>query len=556
MVDSDEASLRRFLLGAGGVLALLLILSACAATPSSPPEPDQLVLRDVAANVGVDFTQSAFRWGPSADPIAMMGGGVCWLDYDNDGWMDLYAVNTYSLDEYSTWIDEGGLPRNALYRNTGGTFEDVSAPSGADLSVRGSGCVVGDLNNDGFIDIYVTTARSNALLWNNGDGTFTEAADESGVGGFGWQTGAAIGDVNGDGWNDLFVAGYVDINNRIPDATLGFPNTNLGREDLLYLSNGADSEGVVTFTNVAPVLGIDQIEPEYGLGAVLTDVDLDGDLDLYVANDTNPNRLYRNDASDGPLGFVFTEIAASAGVADEDSGMGLAIGDYDENGMLDTFITNFGDQNHGVYLNESGETVLYVNGVDTFGVEDLGVGVTGWGASFFDLDNDTDLDLLIANGQVPIVELSASAEPMQYLERTDGAYSDRSKELGVSNLGALNARGLAVADFDNDGDLDIAVSQIGGPLLILENAGPKQGFVTVSLDRFSPGAIVRATLADGSVLIREIRAGGSYLSSEDQRAHFGIGNELTIQVTVTWPDGTETDVGAVDANSFITVGYP
>ncbi len=207
-------------------------------------------LRDVAAQVGLRFTQSAFHFGVTNEPAAMMGGGLCWLDYDDDGWLDLFVVNAYGDDEYVRWTENGGLPRSALFHNVRGRFEDVSRGSGADLRLRGNGCVAADLNLDGHTDLFVTTAGYNvatdgydALLWGNGDGTFTEGARAAGINDPGWHAGAAVGDVDGDRRPDLFVAGYADPNTPVPAATGGFPSTVAAVPDRLYLNQGNDARG-------------------------------------------------------------------------------------------------------------------------------------------------------------------------------------------------------------------------------------------------------------------------------------------------------------------------
>ena len=277
--------------------------------------------------MGLDFQQSAFHWDVTPDVGVMLGGGVCWLDYDGDGWMDLFAVNSYSQAEAGRWQDEGGLPRSALFHNEEGTFTNVSAGSGADVAIRGNGCVAADFDMDGRTDLYVTGSEASVLLWNEGEGRFSDGTTDAGVEAFGWRAGAAVGDVNGDGWPDLFVAGYVDLANPAPQATLGFPNTYLGVRDLLYLSQGPADGGGVTFREVGVDAGLEVVSFEYGLGAVLTDADLDGDLDLYVANDTKPDRLYDNvpwpggiEADPAGLGFRFEELAGKAGVADPGAG--------------------------------------------------------------------------------------------------------------------------------------------------------------------------------------------------------------------------------------------
>ena len=234
---------------AGALITLGVALVGCssgepddrAMAPAPRPREDTRFV-DVAAEVGLDFRHGAFRWSVTRDPAAMMGGGVCWLDYDGDGWLDLFVVSSYAEAETARWKAAGGLPESALYRNVQGTFEDVSADSGANLAVRGNGCVAADFDLDGHTDLYVTTARTSALLWNDGDGTFTDGAGPAGVDAYGWHSGATVGDVNGDGWPDLFVAGYADVNNRNPDAVSGFPNTYLGVRDLSSSATGRQRE--------------------------------------------------------------------------------------------------------------------------------------------------------------------------------------------------------------------------------------------------------------------------------------------------------------------------
>ncbi len=266
-------------------------------------------LEDVAAKVGIDFQQDAFRDPRTVDTIAMMGGGVCWVDIDADGWLDLFAVNSYSDLDVAYWSEHGGNPRSALFHNRRGVFTDVTKTSGAGVRIRGNGCVAGDFNGDGFSDIYVTAAGNDALLWNDGKGHFTEGARAAGITAWGWHSGAAVGDVNGDGRPDIFVAGYTDVNAPIPSSTSGFPNDHLGVRDLLYLNLGNDRNGHARFREVGEKAGIDR-RVEHGLGAIFTDVNGDGRLDLYVANDATPNRLYVNlPAKGSDLGFTLVERA-------------------------------------------------------------------------------------------------------------------------------------------------------------------------------------------------------------------------------------------------------
>jgi len=542
-----------------GTLGPLLLLIACVA-PSTPnanltASPGQVHFTDVAGEVGLDFQHSAFHWGVTADPVAMMGSGLCWLDYDQDGWLDLFVVNSYVELEAGQWEAEGGLPRAALFRNVNGQFTEVSQASGANLPLRGAGCVAADLNQDGWPDLYVTTARFAALLWNNGDGTFSEGARAAGVEAYGWHTAATVGDLNGDGWPDLFVAGYVDLNNRNPNATVGFPNTHLGRPDLLFINQGRDAHGQATFSEVSEKLNAATLgELEYGLGALFTDLDDDVDLDLYVANDTNPNRLYRNDPWPGGraadptgIGFRFTEIGGAAHVDDNKSGMGVAGGDYNADGRFDLFVTNMGWQENSVYLNQSAENGLRFQDMrDDSGNVQLGGRWTGWGATWADFDRDTDLDLLYVNGRIPVIDLKADAEVAQVFGNLTaqgqiGQFEDWTQASGLAQVGPLLGRGAAAADYDNDGDLDVAINSVGSPLVLLRNENNANHWLTVQLDGFYPGAVITAVLPGGGELRREIHAGSSYLSSEDPRGVFGVGlvDKIT-EIKVRWPNGHET----------------
>jgi hypothetical protein len=535
--------------------------------PGSAARPSHgLMLVNVAPEAGLRFRQGAFRWSVSPDPAAMLGAGICWLDYDDDGWLDLFAVNSYAEQEVARWKTSGGLPRSALFRNVKGKFVDVSGETGAGLPLRGNGCVAADLDRDGDTDLYVTTARSQALLWNQ-DGHFEEGARAAGVDAYGWRTGAAVGDVNRDGWPDLFVAGYADVNSENPSGTAGFPSNHFGVRDLLFLSNGRQ-HGAVTFREVGDLVGLEVARFEYGLGALFTDLEGDGDVDLYLANDTNPDRLYENVAWPGGaaadplrLGFRFEERAGPAGVGDPGAGMGVAAGDYDGDGRSDLFVTNGRAQSHGIFRsNPPDENDPSYTDVRT----EIGVPLTGsvgWGVSWADLDLDTDLDLFVANGDVPVTDLSADAEPLELLLNGDTqgkpTFEDGGSAAGLDDVGPLLARGSAVADYDNDGDLDVAVAQIGGPLVLLRNDVAGKHWLEVDLDGFHPGALVTAVLPRGMKLRREVHAGSSYLSSEDPRLHFGLGNVRRLtELVVRWPGGKETRLKNVDADRLLHVEAP
>src|SRR5438046_931497 len=381
-------------------------------------------LHNVAGRVGLSFRQGAFRFGVSPDPAAETGGGLCALDYNNDGWVDLFVVNSYSQTDIGRWQKHGGLPRSALFRNTKSRFRNVTRSSGAGLAVRGQGCVAADFNGDGYSDLFITADGQNKLLWNNANGTFTQGAWAAGIRSYGWHTSAAVADVNGDGRPDLFVAGYTNINLPISGSAAGFPNNYAGVRDLLYLNMGRDKHGRSRFREGGVQAGLEAARFDHSLGAVFSDFDGNGRPDLFVANDGDPNRLYENVAWPGGrkadpagLGFRFEERAAVAGVADPNAGMGVAAADFSGDGLTDLFVSNSRGQGHAVYLGQpplpSGSS--FPDARAAFGPV-FGKTFTGWGASWVDLDLDGDLDLVLANGGIPVTNLARNAQPIQVLE--------------------------------------------------------------------------------------------------------------------------------------------
>ncbi|MFK7801508.1 MAG: ScyD/ScyE family protein [Anaerolineae bacterium] len=529
-------------------------------TPIAKEAAYPLQFVNVAQEVGLDFKHGAFVTGEiSADPVAMMGGGVCWLDYDNDGWLDLYVVNSHALAEKDYWLKDGRLPQNQLYHNAEGRFIKATLHSQTGLAMRGNGCVAADLNRDGWTDIYVTADGPNKLLWNMGDGTFQEGAETAGVAGpmeadlAEWNSAASIGDLNHDGWPDLFVAAYINLENKVEKPVGAFPQDFYGLADHFYLNNG---DG--TFREITAELGL--VREERGLGSVMSDLDNDGDLDLYIANDGHPNRLYITELDDSEIGFKLIDASRTSGTNDPSSGMGIATGDYDNDGHFDLLVTNWDTELNALFRNQIAESGELDFRYSTYkiGIAGLGNNITGWGTAWIDFDHDGDEDLLVVNGHVPITDLTADAQLVRlYGNRLAEGKPNQFREwtslvgLGEDGLGPQMARGSATADFDNDGDIDVAINTIGGNLILLENKIETNNWFSVSIPDALPGCTATLTLPDGSTLVREIRAGSSYLASEDPRLHFGTGIfEDGLSLTLSLADGRQFEFSDLKANQY------
>ncbi|HTR33696.1 MAG TPA: FG-GAP-like repeat-containing protein, partial [Gaiellaceae bacterium] len=518
-------------------------------------------LTDVAASVGLDFRQGSFRYGISNDYRAMMGGGVCWLDYNGDGFEDLFAVNSYASADTARWQAQGGLPTTELFENDHGQFVNVTAKAHAGLPVQGDGCVAADLNGDGRTDLVVTTTTGIDLLWNNGNGngTFTEGAQAAGMTATGWYTGVAVADVNGDGRPDVFVAGYSDPNDPVANSLAGFPTNLTGVRDLLYLN-----EGDGRFREVGVQAGLESSDFSHGLGAQFLDVNGDGRPDLYVANDEDPNELYVNvpwpggaAADPAGLGFRFEQRSLAEGVADPYAGMGIASATK-PSGLLDLFVSNSRGEPSAAYAERAGSgSPAFANARGLYDPA-LGTSFAGWGDSWVDVANSGTPDLVLAAGAIPVTNLAKDAEAIRVLAPAkDGGYGNANGIVVPSGL-TRNGRGVAAADVDNDGRVDVAINSIGGKLVLLQPSGASGHWLDVQTATFAPGAVVTVTLPSGHRLVGQVQAGSSYLSSEDPRVHFGLGTATrvtSVSVRYPWDGGTRT-VGPLAADRIVTVPGP
>jgi len=492
--------------------------------------------------------------------LEVNGSGVCWIDYDNDGWLDLYLVNGATLAQVQGKVSQ--RTTNHLYRNNhDGTFTDVTEKAHVPGRGWGFGCVAADYNNDGNMDLLVTNFGPNILYRNRGDGTFEDVTEKAGVaGGNIWHTGAAFGDYDLDGHLDLYVPGYLEFDAANPElktcdwrgvkvhacGPLGYK----GAPDVLYHNNG---DG--TFTDVTAKAKVADTKLYFGFQAVFEDFDNDGLPDIFVGNDSNPNYLYKNKGNG-----TFEEVGLTAGVAfsadgKEMSSMGVAVGDYDHDGKMDIFVTTFSDDNDVLFHNDGDgffTDVSYPSGIGEPTVPYL-----GWAAFFLDYDNDGHLDLFCANGHVyPEVDgviKETFRQPLQMFRNLgNGKFRDTSGETGVRAF-RVSARGGAYADYDNDGDLDVAVSIMDAKPLLLENNGGNKGnwlrvkLTGVTCNRMAVGARVKV-IAGGITQYAAVRAGESYLSSNDPRLHFGLGTATEADLEVKWPGGKTERFQAVRAN--------
>lgn len=490
--------------------------------------------------------------------IETVGSGVALLDYDNDGWLDIFLVNGSTYDAMS---GKATPPHAALFHNNhDGTFTDVTAKAGVSNDRWGIGAVIGDFDNDGWPDIYVTNFGRNRLYRNNHNGTFTDVADKAGVTLGNWSTGATWGDYDGDGLLDLFVPGYVHYDMQDQPKSFSFcqfrgvkvmcgPRGLHGEPDHLFHNNG---DG--TFTDVSEHAGVADANRYYGLASLFVDVNGDGKPDLLVADDSTPNYLYIN-KGDG----TFEDDSFASGYALNESGretasMGIAAGDLMHRGTIDLYNTTFSDDYNPLYRNDGSGNFTDTAYQD--GIAEATVPFLGWGTAFFDYDNDGWLDLFIVNGHV-YPQVDAQNWGTTWQERPLLFHSDKGKLTlvppveGTGLAKVATSRGMAYGDLFNDGHMDVVVNNLDGPTSLFRNMVKNNNhWISFKLigapatepgKRGSPRDAVGASVfvtANGFTQRKDVLAGGSFASSSDQRPHFGLGAATQIdKLEVHWPSG-------------------
>ena len=548
-----------------GVFGLLVAIAIAALGAGGG---ESVIFTDITKSSGIHFLNSASQ--DKRYIVESMGGGVALFDFDNDGLLDIYLVNSYTVEAA---LAHRPRPQAALYRNRGnGTFEDVAGKAGVADPGWAMGVAVADYDNDGFDDLYVTCFGPNRLYRNRGNGTFEDVTSKSGVGDPRFSTGAAWADFDRDGDLDLFVANYVAFKlDDLPQFGKGplckyrgvpvqcGPRGLPGSGDALYRNNG---DG--TFTDVSAAAKVDDAIGYYGLGVVWTDYNDDGWPDIIVANDATPNYAYRNNR-DG----TFTEEGLALGIAVDENGteqgsMGLTIGDYDRDGRLDLFVTNFSDEYNALYRRNPNGTFTDVSRASKTAA--ASIPYVGWGTKFFDYDNDGWLDLLVVNGHVyPQIEGAYPGgfyrqRKLFYRNLKNGTFEEIAASLGKGFMEPRASRGAAFGDFDEDGDIDIIVNDLDGPPMLLRNEGGSAAGHWISLklagtksNRNAVGAKVRVKTGN-LVQIDEVRSGDSYLSHSDWRLHFGLGAATSVdEIEIQWPTGKTQTLRNVVADKVIVI---
>jgi len=524
------------------------------------PQPIKIAFTDITAQAGITFRHVA---SPDKKYIVeSMSGGVALFDYDNDGDLDIYLVNSLTVDLVKT----KEKTKSQLYRNDGGgKFTEVAEKAGVSDIGWGMGVAVGDYNNDGFEDLYVTCLGPDYLFKNNGNGTFTNVTAKAGVSDPRWSTGASFVDYDRDGDLDLFVSNYVDFDvNNLPEFGKGKqcqyksipvqcgPRGLKGAGDSLYRNNG---DG--TFTDVSKAAGVSDPDGYYGLGVITSDFDEDGLIDIYVANDSTPNFHYRN-KGDG----TFDEIGFSSGTAVNENGseqgsMGVTVSDYDHDGKLDLFVTNFADEYNTLYHNNGKNSFTDLSFAAK--VAAVSLPYVGWGTKFFDYDNDGWVDLLVANGHVYPQLPGYRQRRLLHRNNRDGTFTEVSAEFGGVLAENRVSRGVAFGDIDNDGDIDLIIADLDGPPQLLRNDGGNTNnsimIKTVGVKSNRSGIGARVTVVSGDLTqTDEVRSGDSYLSQSDLRLSFGLEKRTKVDlIQVLWPSGVVDKISGVGVNRIVTI---
>lgn len=557
--------------GAASLLSVFVTVAFAqqrAAQSETTQPPGNFV--DITQQVGVNFQYRSSHTSKKY-LLETMGAGVALLDYDNDGRLDIYLVNGAPLTDPTP---KGSIPQktdaqywNRLYhQKKDGTFEDVTEKAGLQGAGYGMGVAVGDYDNDGFEDLYVTAFGGNKLYHNNGNGTFTDVTQKAGVGGSGWSTSAAWVDLDNDGFLDLIVLRYLDWD--FDDVWCGehkegyraycHPDYFKPIAPLVYHNN---HDG--TFTEVSRTVGLSK--PGKGLGLAIADYDRNGHVDFFVANDSMPEFLYHN-KGDG----TFEDVGLVSEVAvDIDgrtfAGMGVDFADYNNDGWPDIAVTDLANQRYALYQNNRDGSFTYAS--STSGLGQMTIAHSGWGVRFFDFDNDGWKDLLIAQGHVlDTIELNFPnlkyRDSMLLARNTGHGFVDVSSQAGSVFSLPWVARGLAIGDLDNDGRLDAVVTTNDGPVHILRNETETQNhWLLLSLvghksNRDAIGAVIELVTSAGSQFAT-VSTASSYLSASDKRVHFGLGKDTVAQkIVIRWPSGIEQTVTDVRANQILRIEEP